>query len=82
MKADRETHPGTKLRPVNWSIDIETVRRLFQDYRQWLADHLDTATPALSRSNKGLEMVDKQIAELPWDLRPVPRRYHPRNKQG
>ncbi len=70
VKADRETHPGTKLRPVNWSTDIETVRRLFQDYRQWLADHLDTATPALSRSNKGLEMVDKQIAELPGTYGP------------
>jgi GNAT superfamily N-acetyltransferase len=62
---DPESHPGTTLRRVNWSKDIDIVRRLFQDYRQWLADHGDTAATADSRVRTGLGQIDKQIAELP-----------------
>jgi len=47
---------------VNWSEDIGTVRRLFQDYRNWLADHVD---PAASNAQVGLGQIDQQIAELP-----------------
>jgi ribosomal protein S18 acetylase RimI-like enzyme len=60
-----ESHPGTTLRRVLWSKDINTVRRLFQDYRQWLADHRDTAASADSRVRIGLEQIDQQIAGLP-----------------
>src|SRR5208282_1618679 len=62
-----ESHPGTTLRRVNWSKDIGTVRRLFQDYRQWLADHRDTAA---SDVKMGLGQIDKQIAELPGTYGP------------
>jgi ribosomal protein S18 acetylase RimI-like enzyme len=58
-------HPGTTLRRVNWSREIETVRHLFQDYRQWLADHRDTAPSAGPRARTGLGQIDRQIAELP-----------------
>lgn len=60
-----DTHPSTTLRRVNWSQDLETVRRLFQDYRQWLADHRDTDASAGTNVKVGLELIDKQIAELP-----------------
>jgi ribosomal protein S18 acetylase RimI-like enzyme len=59
------SHPGTTLRRVNWSTDIDTIRGLFRDYRQWLADHRDTAASADSNVKKGLGQIDQQIAELP-----------------
>jgi ribosomal protein S18 acetylase RimI-like enzyme len=64
-RSNRESHSGTTLRRVNWSTDIGTVRRLFQYYRQWLADHRDTTASADSNVKMGLGQVDKQIAELP-----------------
>lgn len=60
-----ERYRGTKLRRVNWSKDIDKVRRLFQDYRQWLADHRDAAASTDSKAKIGLGQIDKQIAELP-----------------
>jgi len=60
-----ESHPGTTLRRVTWSKDLDTVRRLFQDYRSWLADHQDSTASAASRVKLGLGQVDKLIAELP-----------------
>jgi ribosomal protein S18 acetylase RimI-like enzyme len=60
-----ESYRGTTLRRVNWSKDIDTVRRLFQDYRQWLADHRDTAASADSKVKTGLGQIDQQISELP-----------------
>jgi len=60
-----ESHPGTSLRRVNWSKDIDTVRRLFQDYREWLDHHRDLDASAASRVAEGLEQIDKLIAGLP-----------------
>jgi len=70
-RSNRESYPGTTLRRVNWSKDIDTVRRLFQDYRQWLADHRDTAASAASSVKIGLGQIDKQIAELPGAYGPA-----------
>jgi GNAT superfamily N-acetyltransferase len=64
-RPDPESHPGTTLRPVNWSTDLETVRRLFRDYREWLSDHRDTSVSAEASIRLGLGQVDQQIAELP-----------------
>jgi len=64
-RPNRESHPDTTLRRVNWSTDLGTVRRLFQDYRQWLSDHRDTPASADSNVKVGLGQIDKQIAELP-----------------
>jgi ribosomal protein S18 acetylase RimI-like enzyme len=61
----RESHPGTRLRRVNWSTDLETVRRLFRDYRTWLADHGDPDSSSDSAVGLGLSQMDQQIAELP-----------------
>jgi ribosomal protein S18 acetylase RimI-like enzyme len=64
-EADLDTKPGTTLRRVDWSKDIDTVRRLFQDYRQWVADHRDTSASARARAGSGLELIDTLVARLP-----------------
>lgn len=69
MGAPAREYPGgqsrTSLRKVDWPKDLDTVRRLFQEYRQWLADHRDPAPESESRVRAGLAMVDHLIAELP-----------------
>lgn len=75
MKVTLEGHGpasyrGTTIRRVNWSKDSDTVRRLFQDYRQWLADHRDTTVSAESKVEIGLGQIDQQIAELPGPYGP------------
>ena len=62
---DPETHPRTSFRKVNWPNDLETVRRLFQEYRQWLADHRAVEVSAEPSANAGLALVDELIAGLP-----------------
>ena len=65
-----DSHPGTKLRRVDWSKDIDTVRRLFEQYRQWLADHRDPDPSAAPEARAGLAEIDQQIAELPGGYGP------------
>jgi ribosomal protein S18 acetylase RimI-like enzyme len=62
--------PVTKFRRVDWSKDKVTVRRLFRDYREWLANHKDTAASAQMNVQAGLSQIDKQIAELPGEYGP------------
>jgi len=57
-----DNYPDTTLRSVDWTKDIENVRRYFQEYRQWIADHRD---PTGSDSSVGLDSIDQQIAALP-----------------
>jgi len=63
--SESESYPETTLRRVNWSEDLETVRRLFQDYRQWIADHAESALPSDSTPLPGLARIDMEIAGLP-----------------
>jgi len=74
MQAARRSHPtnysSTKLRRVNWSKDLATVRQLFQEYRQWLAEHSDSNPSVQSRVRAGLGIVDRLIAELPGAYAP------------
>jgi putative acetyltransferase len=65
-----ESYANTKLRRVDWSKDLATVRRLFQDYRQWLAEHQDTTVSAESRVKTGLGLIDEQIGALPGPYGP------------
>jgi GNAT superfamily N-acetyltransferase len=62
------THGGdysdTVLRRVNWSEELDTVRRLFRDYRDWLADHAEGAA-ADSAEPIGLAQFDRVISALP-----------------
>lgn len=62
---DTDTHPRTAYRKVDWPNDLDTVRRLFQEYRQWLADHREASASARSRADAGLSIVDGLIAGLP-----------------
>lgn len=65
-----ESYGGTTLRRVNWSKELDIVRRLFQDYRLWLADHRDTNRSADPNAESGLGQIDRQIAELPGAYAP------------
>jgi putative acetyltransferase len=69
-RPSRGSHPGTTLRRVNWPKDLDTVRRLFQDYRQWLADHKGSTASSNSTAKIGLGLVDDQIAQLPGPYGP------------
>lgn len=53
-----------------WSEEIDTVRRLFREYREWLADHQDSTPGSEPRVRTGLAMVDELIAELPGSYGP------------
>ena len=70
VRHDPESHPGTKIRRANWSNDIGTVRRLFQEYREWLADHRDPDSPTGASAEIGLGEIDRQIAGLPGEYGP------------
>ncbi len=63
-------HPGTTYRTVRWPEDLETVRKLFVDYRDWLADHRDPNVGSESRVQAGLALTDRLIAELPGSYGP------------
>jgi ribosomal protein S18 acetylase RimI-like enzyme len=58
-------YSDTLLRAVDWSKELETVRRLFQGYRDWLADHGDPATLSGSHVPAGLAEFDRVVAALP-----------------
>jgi GNAT superfamily N-acetyltransferase len=60
-----EKYPDTTIRSVNWPAELDTVRRLFQEYRQWLSDHRDTEASASSTVSAGLAEVDRLILGLP-----------------
>ncbi|MGP8072950.1 MAG: GNAT family N-acetyltransferase [Thermoplasmata archaeon] len=58
----QDNYPDTIIRSVDWSLDFDIVRRLFREYRQWIADHRD---PTTSGNSVGLDSIDQQITELP-----------------
>jgi ribosomal protein S18 acetylase RimI-like enzyme len=60
-----ESHPRTSIQRVNWPKDLDIVRKIFVDYRQWLADHQETTSVPDSETSVGLALVDQQIARLP-----------------
>ena len=65
-----DDYRGTTLRQVDWSNELETVRRLFKEYREWLAGHRDPSDAAQARTMRGLAEIDRQIAELPGSYGP------------
>jgi ribosomal protein S18 acetylase RimI-like enzyme len=60
---DEESYADTTLRRVNWSKELDIVSRLFQEYREWIADHVEESSG--SSAEEGLGQIDKLIAELP-----------------
>lgn len=69
MRRPRHKHPSdysdTVLRRVNWSTELDTVRQLFREYRQWLADHSGESAAPGSMVPIGLVQLDRVISELP-----------------
>ncbi len=64
-KAAHAGIPQAELRRVQWSTDLGTVRRLFEGYRQWIADHRDPSPSSQPRVESGLAEVDRLLRELP-----------------
>lgn len=58
-------HPAATVRPASTKADWATIRRLFAEYRTWLADHRDPDPSAGPRVTAGLALVDDLIAHLP-----------------
>ena len=65
-----DDQPRASCRGVRWPEDLDTIRRLFQEYRQWLADHRDSAITSEPRVRSGLALVDRLIEELPGGYGP------------
>ena len=69
MTESEHDHPSdysdTLLRRVDWSEDLATVRRLFREYRGWLADHAPGANGGRADLPIGLDQFDRVIARLP-----------------
>lgn len=66
-----EGGPTAVARRVRWPEDLDVTRRLFVEYRQWLADHRDPAPEAQDRVKAGLGLVDRLISELPREYGPA-----------
>jgi putative acetyltransferase len=63
----RDNYTDTTIRSVDWRKDFDAVRRYFQEYRQWIADHRDPSATGIS---VGLDSIDQQIAKLPGEYGP------------
>jgi len=60
-----EFYRTTVLRRVDWSGDLDLVRRLFQDYRDWLWSHADPASATSARNMAARAAFDGIIGGLP-----------------
>lgn len=60
-----EGYPAVRYRVIDWAVDGERVQGLFQQYRQWIADHADTSEAATDRVRQGLSLLDGLIGRLP-----------------
>jgi len=58
-------YSDTVLRRVHWSEELETVHRLFREYRDWLAEHSETPSGSGSAVPAGLAEFDRVTSELP-----------------
>jgi putative acetyltransferase len=55
---------------VNWSEELEVVRKLFQGYRDWVAGHVEESARSGPGIAPGLELIDRLTAQLPGVYRP------------
>ena len=61
----RSDYSDTVLRTVNWPKELDTVRRLFREYRDWLAEHSHSSASVGARAPAGLAQLDRVIDGLP-----------------
>lgn len=64
-RTDEGNGPSVPARSVRWPEDSEAVRRMFTEYRQWVADHGDPDASSHGRVVEGLALIDRIIEELP-----------------
>ena len=64
------SRPSTRTRSVDWSTELETVRQLLQDYRDWVFEHADPAPGRDSDTPAGVRQIDAEIAALPGGYGP------------
>lgn len=57
--------PRATYRSASWPEDLSAVKKLFEEYRDWLAEHRDLAPGSQERVRSGLALVDRLISELP-----------------
>ena len=60
-----EGYSETRYRTVDWSNDLERVRSLFEQYRQWITDHAEQGEASGPRVNAGVAALDELIQRLP-----------------
>jgi GNAT superfamily N-acetyltransferase len=60
-----EGYAATSLRVAKWPEDLDTVRRLLQEYRAWLSDHVPTGEATVPALPVGLRRIDEEISGLP-----------------
>ncbi len=60
-----EASTTAQVRGADWPKDLSTIRGLFQEYRDWLADHSDHSPELQARVRSGLSLIDQLTAELP-----------------
>jgi GNAT superfamily N-acetyltransferase len=60
-----EFYRTTVLRRVDWTNDLELIRRLFREYRDWLWDHADPVSADRARDAASRAAFDRIVAELP-----------------
>ena len=65
-----DTHPATTIRSVNWSEDLALVRRLFQDYREWINEHREIPPSGETKLPVGMVQLDRLISGLPGTYGP------------
>jgi putative acetyltransferase len=60
-----DSRPRTVFRRADWAKDLSTVRRLLQDYRDWLAEHQAPVSERGPDAEVALRRIDEEIAGLP-----------------
>ena len=59
-----------RYRAVDWASDLERVRSLFVEYRNWVAEHAEQGDAAAPRVKAGLAVIDGLIGKLPGTYGP------------
>ncbi len=74
MSSSRDAPPPdyseTVIRPVSWSKQLGVVRRLFREYRDWMAEHAGLGIDSGATVPIGIAALDRELGELPGPYGP------------